>query len=307
MSESALSTYRKISPNKDSPRNHSIDTITIHCMVAQWTAKQAADYFANKSVACSPNYSVGKDGSISQSVSESDRSWCSSSASNDNRAITIEVASDMQEPFAVTKEAYEALINLVTDVCKRNGIKKLVWSTNKADRINHRNGCNMTLHRDLNKNKSCPGAYLYNLHQDIANRVNAKLSEETKVYGWDRGQWVQFLGNRHYGSSMADASKPAQPCEAKITNTHPKGKHQFHLVGTHVYGWVDKEQVQIPTDYKAKISKNIHIHKEPSDSSPLGAAISVTAIYTIVAEQNGYGKLKSGAGWIKLTELTRLP
>ena len=110
---------------------------------------RGCDYFATTDRQCSANYVVGKDGSIGLSVDEKDRSWCSSNGTNDNRAITIEVASDTTHPYAVTTKAYAALLDLVTDICKRNGIKKLVWSTNKNDRVNHRNGCNMTVHRDF--------------------------------------------------------------------------------------------------------------------------------------------------------------
>lgn len=174
MSNSSLATYTRISPNRTSPRNHTIDTITIHCIVGQWTAKQGCDYFATTDRECSANYIVGKDGSIGLSVDEADRSWCTSSRENDNRAITIEVASDTEHPYAVTDAAYAALIKLVADICKRNGIKKLVWSTNKTDRVNHANGCNMTVHRDY-ANKACPGQYLYDRHGAIAAEVNSRL------------------------------------------------------------------------------------------------------------------------------------
>lgn len=174
MSNSPLATYTRITKNKTSPRNHAIDTITIHCIVGQWTAKQGCDYFATTDRQYSANYVVGKDGSIGLSVDEKDRSWCSSNGTNDNRAITIEVASDTTHPYAVTAKAYAALLDLVTDICKRNGIKKLVWSTNKNDRVNHRNGCNMTVHRDF-ANKACPGEYLYSRHGEIAAEVNRRL------------------------------------------------------------------------------------------------------------------------------------
>ena len=139
MSNSALISYTKLSPNHSGKRTKKIDTITIHCIVGQWTAKQGCDYFATTDRECSANYVVGKDGSIGLSVDEADRSWCTSSRENDNRAITIEVASDTEHPYAVTDAAYAALIKLVADICKRNGIKKLVWSTNKTDR-RHRCG-----------------------------------------------------------------------------------------------------------------------------------------------------------------------
>lgn len=175
MSNSSLVTYTNVTKkHKTSPRTHVIDTITIHCIVGQWTAKQGCDYFANTDKEASANYVVGKDGSIGLSVDEKDRSWCSSNSANDHRAVTIEVASDTTHPYAVTDAAYNALIELVADICKRNGIKKLVWSTNKSERVNHLNGCNMTVHRDYAA-KACPGDYLYSRHADIAAKVNAKL------------------------------------------------------------------------------------------------------------------------------------
>lgn len=174
MSNSKLVNYTRISPNKNSPRNHKIDTITIHCVVGQCTVETLGNIFAPTSRQASSNYGVGTDGKIGMYVEEKDRSWCSSNAANDNRAVTIEVASDTKHPYAVNDRAFAALLDLVTDICKRNGIKKLVWSTKKTDRVNHKNGCNMTVHRDY-ANKSCPGDYLYNRHGEIAAEVNRRL------------------------------------------------------------------------------------------------------------------------------------
>lgn len=172
---SSLVTYKRLTNNRTSPRNHAIDTITIHCIVGQWTAKQGCDYFATTDRQCSANYVVGKDGSIGLSVEEKDRSWCSSNAANDNRAITIEVASDTTHPYAVTDKAYEALIKLVADICKRNGIKKLLWKADKS-LVGQVDKQNMTVHRWF-ANKSCPGEYLYSRHSDIAAKVNALLGD----------------------------------------------------------------------------------------------------------------------------------
>lgn len=173
MSNSSLVTYKRISNKKNSPRNHKIDTITIHCYVGQVTAKQGCDMFANTPRDASCNYVVGYDGSIGLCVDEADRSWCSSSYSNDHRAITIEVASDTKEPYAVTEKAYQALINLCADICVRNGIKKLLWQGDKS-LIGQVDKQNMSVHRWF-ANKSCPGTYLYERHGDIANKVNAIL------------------------------------------------------------------------------------------------------------------------------------
>ena len=175
MSNSTLVDYTRISPNRTSPRNHKIDTITIHCVVGQCSVETLGNIFAPTSRQASSNYGVGVDGRIGMYVEEKDRSWCSSNAANDNRAITIEVASDTTHPYAVNAKAYAALLDLVTDICRRNGIKKLVWSTSKNERVNHLNGCNMTVHRDYAA-KACPGDYLYSRHGAIAAEVNKRLS-----------------------------------------------------------------------------------------------------------------------------------
>jgi len=175
MSNSSLVNYTRISPNRTSGRTAKIDTITIHCVVGQCSVETLGAIFAPTSKRASSNYGVGYDGRIGMYVEEKDRSWCSSSSYNDNRAVTIEVASDTTEPYAVRTAAYNATIKLVADICKRNGITKLVWSTNKTNRVNHLNGCNMTVHRDYAP-KACPGDYLYNRMGDIAAKVNAILN-----------------------------------------------------------------------------------------------------------------------------------
>lgn len=178
MSNSSLVSYTKISPNRTSPRNHEIDTISIHCAVGQFTAKQLLNlshfvkYDPNKGSSC--NYAVGCDGSIGMGVEEKDRSWCTSSKSNDHRAITIEVASDKEHPYKVTDEAYKALINLLVDICKRNNIKELKWKADKS-LIGQVAKQNMTVHRWF-ANKSCPGEYLYSRHGQIAKEVNTLLA-----------------------------------------------------------------------------------------------------------------------------------
>lgn len=174
LSNSKLISYTKISPNRTGPRNHKIDTVTIHCVVGQCSVETLGNIFAPTSRQASCNYGIGADGRIGMYCEEKDRSWCSSNAANDNRAITIEVASDTKHPYAVNAKAYAALIDLLVDICKRNGIPRLVWSTSKADRVNHKNGCNMTVHRDY-ANKSCPGEYLYSRHAQIASEVNKRL------------------------------------------------------------------------------------------------------------------------------------
>lgn len=171
---SALATYTRLTKNKTDNRNHIIDTITIHCFVGQVTAKQGVDYFAETNNQVSSNYVVGYDGSIGISVEEKNRSWCSSSSSNDNRAITIEVASEKTPPYAITDVAYNALILLLIDICKRNNIAELKWVNDKS-LIGDVSKQNMTVHRWF-KNKDCPGDYIFSRLGKIADEVNSRLN-----------------------------------------------------------------------------------------------------------------------------------
>ncbi len=278
MSNSSLVSYTKISPNKTSPRNHKIDTITIHCVVGQCTVETPGNIFAPTSRQASSNYSIGTDGKIGMYVEEKDRSRCSSSGANDHRAITIEVASDSSHPYAVNDKTFAALIDLVTDICQRNGIKKLVWSTNKNDRVNHLNGCNMTVHRDY-ANKSCPGDYLYNRHGQIADEVNKRLGtyEETTVEKNDTtqtadavltvGTEVNFTGMKHYTSAYKTATgKTCKAGKAKITAIAVGKAHPYHLVavsgkGSTVYGWVDAADVSAVTDQTIRKGDKVKVLK----------------------------------------------
>lgn len=250
MSNSKLVSYTKISPNKTSPRNHAIDTITIHCMAGNCTIETCGNIFQPTSRQASSNYGIGSDGRIGMYVEEKDRSWCSSSGSNDNRAVTIEVANDggADTGWHISKKAYNALIDLCTDICKRNGIKKLLWKGDKS-LIGQVNKQNMTVHRWFAA-KSCPGDYLYNLHGQIAADVNKRLG----IADTD-------------ATTKPDASAPATA-----------------------------------TPYRVKVTANVlNIRKGPGTSYAVTGQIKDKGVYTIVQEQNGWGKLKSGAGWISLS------
>lgn len=173
MSNSALASYAMISPCRTSPREHKIDTITIHCVVGQLSAEGICGCFANMAVGASCNYAIGTDGRIGLCVEEKDRSWCSSSPSNDHRAVTIECASDRTHPYAINDKVYRSLVSLCADICRRNGIQKLIWKADKS-LIGQPDKQNMTVHRWF-ANKACPGDYIYDRLGRIAIEVNAKL------------------------------------------------------------------------------------------------------------------------------------
>ena len=241
MSNSPLVNYTRISPNKNSPRNHKIDTITIHCVVGQCSVETLGNIFAPTSRQASSNYGIGYDGKIGMYVEEKDRSWCSSSASNDNRAITIEVASDTKHPYAVNEKAFAALLDLVTDICKRNGIKRLVWSTNKKDRMNHLNGCNMTVHRDY-ANKACPGDYLYNRHGEIAAEVNHRLGATVEKPAENKPATGEVIHTVKAGETLSKIAQKYGTTYQKIAAYNGIANANLIHVG---------QKIKIPTDTQA--------------------------------------------------------
>lgn len=172
MSNSPLVSYTQISPNKTSPRKHKIDTITPHCYVGQVTVERMGKGWANPGKT-SANYGIGKDGRISLHVEEKDRAWTSSNKDNDNRAITIEIASDKKHPYTINDAAYKSLVDLCVDICQRNDIPGLKWRADKS-LIGQPDKQNITVHRWF-ANKACPGQYLYDRLGQLADEVNARL------------------------------------------------------------------------------------------------------------------------------------
>ncbi|WP_238991658.1 N-acetylmuramoyl-L-alanine amidase [Streptococcus uberis] len=178
---SSLVSYTKLSPNHSGQRTHSIDRITPHCVVGQCSVETLGSIFYPTSRQASCQYGIGSDGRIGMYVEEKNRSWCSSSNANDQRAITIECASDTTEPYAMNSKVYDALIKLCVDICKRNGKKKLIWLGDKDKTLNYNPKSDemvITVHRWF-ANKSCPGNWLYARLGDLATKVTAQLAGTT--------------------------------------------------------------------------------------------------------------------------------
>lgn len=342
MSNSKLVDYTKFSPNHYNGRNHPIDTITIHCVVGQCSVETLGSIFASPSREASSNYGVGYDGRIGLYVSESDASWCSSSYSNDNRAVTIEVASNAYHPYWVNSKAYNATIELVADICKRNGIKKLKWSTNRQERMNHLNGCNMTVHRDY-ANKSCPGDYLYSHMGDIAAKVNKKLGSSGS--GSSSSTNASSKSTLSAGSKLslknvdlyASSTNKNAACKksgtyyvwnTEVINNRIRITNSTSNVGKsgQVTGWISYSAAKSsagsakPTSapssfkpYRVKVTADVlNIRSNAGTNYGVTGSIKDGGVYTIVAEKKGsgsakgWGKLKSGAGWICLDYTTKI-
>lgn len=262
MSNSALVSYTKISPNRNSPRNQPIDRITPHCVVGQCSVETIGNIFAPTSRQASSNYGIGVDGRVGMYAEEKDRSWCSSNGANDHRAVTIECASDTTAPYAMNSKVYASLIDLCTDICKRNGKTKLLWFGDKAKTLAYTPKSDemiITVHRWF-ANKSCPGDWLYARLGDLATEVTKRLggtsTPTTPENGTEGntgatagalkvGDEVNFTGTKHYTSAYATATgKNCKSGKAKITAIAAGKPHPYHCVavsgkGSTVYGWVD--------------------------------------------------------------------
>lgn len=175
---SSLISYTKLSPNHSGTRTHNIDRITPHCVVGQLSAESICACFTSTDRQASCNYGIGTDGRISLCVEEKNRSWCSSSRANDQRAITIECSSDNYAPYAMTDAVYQSLINLCVDICKRYNKTKLLWLADKDTALNYEPKAGemvLTVHRWFAA-KECPGDWLYSRLGDLASQVTAQLT-----------------------------------------------------------------------------------------------------------------------------------
>ena len=180
---SSLVAYTKLSPNHSGQRTHRIDRISPHCVVGQCTAEDLGDWFYKSSTQASSNYGIDKNGRVGLYVEEKNRSWCTSSNANDQRAITIECASDTVEPYTMYETVYAKLIELCVDICKRNGKKKLLWFADKDKSFNYEpkdDEMLITVHRWF-ANKSCPGNWLYARLGDLASKVTAQIGGVNEV------------------------------------------------------------------------------------------------------------------------------
>jgi len=182
---SKMVTYTKLSPNHSGQRTHAIDRITPHCVVGQCSVETLGNIFYLASRQASCQYGIGPDGRVGMYVEEKNRSWCSSSNANDQRAVTIECASDTKHPYTMNSTVYATLIKLCVDICKRNGKKKLIWLGDKNKTLNYSPKSDemvLTVHRWF-ANKSCPGDWLYSRLGDLASRVTAQLVGSNSATG----------------------------------------------------------------------------------------------------------------------------
>ena len=333
MSNSNLVAYTLISPHRTVPRNHAIDTITIHVVDGNLSIETIGKVFQRSEA--SSNYGVGSDGRIGMYVEEQDRSWASSNRANDHRAITIEVANDGPGPeYHVSDAAMASLIKLCADICKRNNIKELKWQGDKS-LIGQVDKQNMTVHRWFAA-KACPGEYLYNKQGYIASEVNkllgaaggpvaptqpasptpsslvAALPTNILLKKGSSGSNVKILQadlNKILGTNIATDGVFGGATENTVITFQKKyglsvdgkaGKHTItkinELIGT-----------RSTTEFRVQVTTGaLNVRSGPSAGYKVTTVIRDKGVYTIVEQSGSWGRLKSGAGWICLDYTKRV-
>lgn len=148
---------------------YKVCKITVHHMACQWSAERCAQSFQVSGRMASANYCIGSDGTIVANVDEENRAWTSSNYYNDCQAITIEIANDNTNTWTISSKAWNALVNLCVDICKRY-----------VFRLNYTGNANgsLTEHRMFTAT-SCPGPYLHSKMPQLALEVNARLNGQT--------------------------------------------------------------------------------------------------------------------------------
>lgn len=315
MSNSSLVNCTVLSPNHSGKRTHVIDRITPHCVVGQLSAESIGGCFTNPSRQASCNYGIGFDGRVALIVDEANRSWCTSSSANDQRAVTIEVASDKTEPYAFKEAAYNKLVDLCVDICRRNGKNTLLWIDNKDKALAYQPKTNemlLTVHRWF-ANKSCPGNWMYARMGQLASTVTTKLGGSTasnpsptpapKVE-FKNGDVIKLVSGATYWNGKAIPNWVFQ------STLYYRGKNENGIIFSTqktgaITGIVKESAIMDATapgvPYMVRVTADaLNYRKGPGTNYAINGIIKDKGSYTIVEVQGNWGRLKSGAGWICL-------
>jgi len=183
MSNSSLVTYKKIVSNKDPGRGgKKIDKIFVHHMAGNLTVQQCGNVLSSRQA--SAHYGVnGKN--IGQYVDEADTAWHCGNYSYNQRSIGIELANDggASNNWHVADATINTAIELIADICMRNGISKLNFTGDLKGNLCMHSYCAAT---------ACPGGYLKTKFKYIADQVNQRLSSETPGKPPNKNKWLNY-------------------------------------------------------------------------------------------------------------------
>lgn len=171
---SKLATYKFLGKNYYPTRNAVLGIIP-HVIVGRMSLQDAWNYFHGTNNA-SANYVIDWFGNIWCLIPEEYGAWTTSNMNVDKNHITVEIASDPTDPYAISEAAYIALIKLTADIYKRYGLKTCKWTATKAyDSLPG----GVPMHRNYAA-KACPGNFIVQKYSsgDFCKKVNAKLEDE---------------------------------------------------------------------------------------------------------------------------------
>lgn len=209
---SPLVSYIDLSPKYNTRRaGDKINRLTIHHMAGSYGVEVCGGLFHKKDG--SSNYGIDP-AKIAMFVEEKNRAWTSSNPSNDYRAITIEVANTPTGvqfgTWEIADESYGLLIALSVDICKRNGMSKVIeisddmaqiesqiyaegfrGSAYAKERVKRQTAyannyvvpegtCLMTQHYYFDTT-ACPGPYIQKKWKQICSDINAVLNGQPYV------------------------------------------------------------------------------------------------------------------------------
>lgn len=329
---SSLVSYTKISPFKNK-RNQPIVKITPHHMAGNGTLEYIGSLFTKPNRNGSSNYAIDSNGKIGLYVPESYRAWTSGSPDNDYQAVTIEVANDSGAPdWHVSDKALASLIDLCTDICIRNNIEELVFTGNASGNLTQHNYFQPTL---------CPGPYLSSKFPYIAEEVNKRLKKTqngTNVTNPTKpntpvikpedlfikeGDSVKFTSDAvQYNNKPIPTSYKYKTYTVKqirgdravltINNIVMYAVHLKHI--TKAVNEMNVTKPKEPTKVTKDVNYLIRITEPPVEyrakpdiNSKVTGTIKSNGIFTIVKEtSDGWGLLKSGAGWVYLASIAKI-
>ncbi len=154
--------------------------ICIHDACAEGDCSTLSDIIKSAPYA-SFHYGIATDGTIGVYVDERYRAWGTGNAEIDNESVDIVVCnSSASGSYPISNEAYEALLKLCTDICRRNFIQTLTYTGRPST-------SNLIKH-SWYSSVDCPKAYLSSLYPSIASEVTRRLrtpqlaTSETEAY-----------------------------------------------------------------------------------------------------------------------------
>lgn len=205
--------------------------ITPHHAAGVLSAEQLAKIFQNSSRNASANYCIGNNGEIVCGVGEENRAWTSGSRENDYQAITIEVSnSENGGEWRISEKAWNSLVNLCVDICKRYNFKLVYDGTPNGSLTRH----------NMFQATNCPGPYLQSRFAELANVVNAQLEDNTSTENNIIKEWQRVMNSSYNCKLAIDGSfGPDSQVKAK--------KYQLYL-----------KQPQIHNDYVLFVQKQLN-------------------------------------------------